>query len=186
MPPHPDPEPPDAWLEDFHAGQRACLEACYREHFDTVDRAVGAILAGADRETVVHEIFFRVLTDHSLRRSFGGGSLAAWLRVVSRNRAIDHARRRRREVSLPGNGDDLGQPDQPALEERTNVRLTLERFRTRVLPKKWEPVFIARFVELQDQPTAARALGMSRTTLVYHEFRIRKLLRQFILRGERP
>jgi RNA polymerase sigma-70 factor (ECF subfamily) len=62
--------------------------------------------------------------------------------------------------------------------------LTLERFRERLLPPKWRAVFDVRIVAQQDQPTAARALGMRRTTLAYQEYRIRRLLRRFVLRGD--
>jgi DNA-directed RNA polymerase specialized sigma24 family protein len=55
------------------------------------------------------------------------------------------------------------------------------RFRERVLPPRWEPVFRARFLEQLDQREAARQLGIPRTTLVYHERRIRALLRAFML-----
>jgi RNA polymerase sigma-70 factor (ECF subfamily) len=49
------------------------------------------------------------------------------------------------------------------------------------LPKKWERVFVARFLEQQDQPTAARSLGIPRTTLAYQEYRIRKRLRKYMM-----
>jgi RNA polymerase sigma-70 factor (ECF subfamily) len=171
----------DAWLKDFHMGERSCMEACYREHFETVERAVSGVIKGADRETLVHEVFARLLEEESLRRAFSGGSLAAWLRTVARNQAIDYARRRRLEVSL----EDAPVRDAEAgvrLERQVDVHLTLARFRLR-LPDKWHGVFDARFVAQKDQPTAARALGMSRTTLAYQEYRIRKLLRRFVLRG---
>jgi len=80
------------------------MEACYREHFATVERAVGLILGDADRETVIHELFSQLLALAELRRSFEGGSLGAWLTTVARHRAIDFARRLGREVSA-GNAD---------------------------------------------------------------------------------
>ena len=176
----------DAWLRAFHAGDRDCLERCYRQHLDTVDRAVAAVVpSGADRETLVHEVFFRLLNEETLRQKFRGGSFAAWLRVVARNQAIDYARRRRLEVRI---SDDAAAPAEstaePELEQTIDVRLTLERFRQQELPRKWHRVFAARFLEQQDQPTAARSLGMRRTTLAYQEYRIGRLLRRFVLRGE--
>jgi RNA polymerase sigma-70 factor (ECF subfamily) len=175
------------WLQAFYAGQRACMAECYQKHFDLVDRAVGTVLTSADRETLVHEVFFRLLTDASLRRGYSTGSLRSWLWVVARNQAIDFARRRRHEVLLPA--DSLPEHDAEAmedpLEQRMHVRLTLERFRAQVLPPKWERVFQTRFVQQEDQPTAARLLLMSRTTLAYQEYRIRNLLRRFVLKGER-
>jgi RNA polymerase sigma-70 factor (ECF subfamily) len=176
----------DAWLRAFHAGERGCLERCYRQQLEMVDRAVATIVTtGADRETLVHEVFFRLLNEETLRRKFHGGSFAAWLRVVARNQAIDYARRRRLEVRI---SDDAAAPAEstagPELEQTIDVRLTLDRFREQVLPRKWHRVFVARFLEQQDQPAAARSLGMRRTTLAYQEYRIRRLLRRFVLRGE--
>ena len=43
---------------------------------------------------------------------------------------------------------------------------------------------IARFLEQLDQRQAARKVGISRTTLVYQEARIRRLLRRFLRRGD--
>jgi RNA polymerase sigma-70 factor (ECF subfamily) len=174
----------EGWLRDFHAGERDCLERCYRDHLETVGGAVGGVVTGADRETLVHEVFFRLLTDASLRAGFRGGSFASWLRVVARNQAIDYARRRRLEVSFTGDGGPSAVVSVPLFEQQIDVRLTLDRFRERVLPPKWRGVFDARIVAQQDQPTAARALGMRRTTLAYQEYRIRRLLRRFVLRGE--
>ena len=184
-PPYPHPMSDDAWLRAFRAGEPSCLEQSYREQFDAVDRTVGQILSGADRETVVHEVFFRLLNDESLRRAFNGGSFPAWLRVVARNQAIDHARRRKLEVEFIRSSLEN---DEPAIddrfEQRIDARRILERFGSEALPSRWYRVFIARFVQEQDQPTAARSLRMRRTTLAYQEYRIRRLLRRFVLRGE--
>jgi RNA polymerase sigma-70 factor (ECF subfamily) len=176
----------EEWLRAFHAGDRGCLERCYRDHLGTVEQVVAHIVTGADRETLVHEVFFRLLSEEALRRRFAGGAFASWLRVVARNQAIDYARRRRLEVAtLDEDGQVAAQLalTEP-LERQIDLRLTLARFRERVLPAKWHRVFNARFVEHQDQPTAARALGMRRTTLAYQEYRIRRLLHRYVLRGE--
>jgi RNA polymerase sigma-70 factor, ECF subfamily len=177
----------EGWLAAFRAGDRSCLAACYQQHFALVERAVGAVLRGADRENVIHEVFFRLLDDAGLRRSFRGGTFTAWLRVVARNEAIDYARKRRPELTIP---DASSVPDQPdwiegRMEQRVHARLTLERFQQHVLPAKWARVFVARFIDQQDQPTAARRLGISRTTLAYQEYRIRGLLERFVKQGER-
>jgi RNA polymerase sigma-70 factor (ECF subfamily) len=173
------------WLEAFHRGEHGCLEACYRDHFATVDRAVAPLVVGADRETLVHEVFFRLLTDESLRRAFRGGAFAAWLRVVARNQAIDYVRRRRLEIRFVSEPEPPGAPAvSGGMERSVDVRLTLERFRERRLPPKWRPVFDTRIVAQHEQAAAARMLGMRRTTLAYQEYRIRRLLRRFVLEGE--
>src|SRR5262245_10909578 len=86
----------ERWIQRFHDGDRKVIEECYRDHFDAVERSVGQVVSGADCETVVHEVFYRVLTSREMRASFQGGSMAAWLGRVARNQAIDHARRSRR------------------------------------------------------------------------------------------
>jgi RNA polymerase sigma-70 factor (ECF subfamily) len=88
-------------------------------------------------------------------------------------------------VSLRDEANPLGDLTAAGqFERQIDAHLTLERFRAQALPRKWERVFVARFVEQQDQPTAARSLGMRRTTLAYQEYSIRRLLRRFVLRGE--
>ena len=89
----PPPPPANLWLERFHGGDRPTLEGCYREHFSTVERAMGSLLGAADRETAIHELFSRLIGSVELRRSFQGGSFAAWLATVARHQAIDTWRR---------------------------------------------------------------------------------------------
>jgi len=44
----------------FHAGNRALMGRLYQESYDGVDAAVGRVLCGADRETVVHDLYLSV------------------------------------------------------------------------------------------------------------------------------
>lgn len=171
----------DAWLARFHAGDRAALESCYREQFGAVERAVGSVLTGADRETAIHEVFLRIIARADLRRAFHGGSLAAWLATVARNHAIDYLRRHGRERPA---ADPPREPADPSFEERTQARLLVERFRRERLPARWAGVFEARFLRQLPQREAAAALGMRRTTLAYQELRIRALLRKFLLKAD--
>lgn len=170
---------PDPWLEAFHRGERDVLEACYRQHFDTVDGAAGAILRGADRETVVHEVFSRLIARPELRRAFHGGSFGAWLSTVARNHAIDYRRRLSRETSLPD--DPRDGPESASWEDAAQARLLVERFRRSTLTPAWAPVFELVFVQQMSQREAAEVLGISRTTLAYREMRIRRQLRRFVL-----
>jgi RNA polymerase sigma-70 factor (ECF subfamily) len=176
-----DGESSPAWLADFHAGRRATLEAVYRDHFATVRQAVGRVLAGDDQETVIHEVFFRLLSSEELRRSYRGGSLGAWLTTVARNQAVDHVRRYRRERS--GHHPSAADAGAGGATEQLEARLVVERFRAR-LPPEWVPVFEARFLLQLNQREAAAALGMHRTTLAYRELRIRALLHRFVLEGD--
>jgi RNA polymerase sigma-70 factor, ECF subfamily len=171
----------EAWLERFHRGDRRTLEGCYRDHFVTVERAIGSLLGLADRETAIHELFSRLIGSPDLRRSFQGGSFAAWLATVARHQAIDTWRRTTRETSalaeaaLPVEGGHW--------EETAQARLLIERFRQGQLPAEWQGVFELRFLEQLPQREAAAKLSLPRTTLAYREIRIRRLLRRFLLAG---
>jgi RNA polymerase sigma-70 factor (ECF subfamily) len=171
------------WLAAFHAGDRDKLADCYRDHFDGVERAIGSILSGPDRETVIHEVFSRLIARAELRRSFQGGSVGAWLSTVARNAAIDHRRRLTRETTASAAAAE-GAIDASRWEEAAHARLLVERFRRERLPVDWVPVFDLCFVQQMSQREAARALGLHRTTLAYRELRIRRALRQFLLEGD--
>jgi RNA polymerase sigma-70 factor (ECF subfamily) len=169
------------WLERFHAGDRAVLDEVYRAHVDAVHRSAGGVLGGADLETVVHEVFFRVMTRPDLRHAFRGGDLAAWLVVIARHHAIDYVRRRSREQ--PAGLEVAGAPEalHTAGASRAEAALLIQKFCAEVLPPKLRAVFESRFVQHLTQTEAAAALRMRRTTLVYQELRIRRLLHRFLL-----
>lgn len=175
------------WLAEFHDGSRQVLGEFYRAHFQTVDRAVARVLAGPDRETVVHEVFFRVISTPELRRAFRGGSAAAWIATVARNHAIDFRRRRSREVPID-EPESIAESTEEASAEaeafEAEARLLMERFCRDVLPEKWKPVLQACFVEGMTQRSAAARLGISRTTLLYQQHRVRALLKKFLLGAE--
>ena len=168
-------------LDAFHRGDREAIERCYRDHFETVEAAIGGILGGADRETVIHELFSRLLSHEELRRSFQGGSLGSWLATVGRNQAIDYRRRFSRET-------ELDERPSEALtvrwQEAADARMLIERFKRESLPPEWADVFDLCFVQQLSQREAAHALGMRRTTLAYRELRIRRQLTRFLLQGE--
>jgi RNA polymerase sigma-70 factor (ECF subfamily) len=171
------------WISAFHAGDRELLEGCYRAHFQRVDQVVGRVLRGADRETVVQEIFLQLLSNPQLRRSFVGGAFGAWIATVARSRAIDFWRRYRRERGL----DAIpSQPPPPGPAAQLEARLLIAQFLRDECPPKWAGVFEARFLAQLDQRTAAQRLGIGRTTLAYQELQVRRLLKRFLLRDEDP
>lgn len=175
-----------AWLRSFHRGERTALARCYQEYVGTVAWAVGQVLRGVDRETVVQDVFCRLASEAPLRSNFGGGNFGAWIITVARRQAIDYRRKRDREQ--PTDPAELPEPpvdsDGAAADDSVELRLLVQRFLA-VLPPKWEGVFRARFLERLDQRSAARKLGMHRTTLAYQEMKVRKLLRRFVLEQER-
>jgi RNA polymerase sigma-70 factor, ECF subfamily len=179
-------EEEERWLRRFHDGEHAIIEGIYREHFSAVSRAVTTMLGRSDRDTVIHEVFLRLLTQRELRSSFHGGALPAWLTAVSRNHAVDFLRRRNREIPIGSATVFVAGSDPWASGTASSeARVLIDRFRNDVLPPKWAGVFEARFVRQLSQPEAAAALGIGRTTLAYQEARVRHLLRRFVLRGDR-
>jgi RNA polymerase sigma-70 factor (ECF subfamily) len=174
----------EGWLATFHEGTPEAMGVFYREHFATVDAAVAAVLRGPDRETVVQEVFARLMTDSRLRLAFKGGRVSPWLRALARNLAIDFARHRRYERPDGLNPEGGLTEGHDAVERKVEARMLIERFRRECLPAKWQAVFEARFVLHLDQASAARRVGIGRTTLAYQEYRIRSLLRSFTLDAE--
>lgn len=172
----------DARDELFLDGQPDAMASCYRECFGTVDRAVARFLNDVDRENVVQEVFFRLVSDRALRESFRGGSFAAWLSAVARNHALDYVRRRSRQKDL--DPDELAAAAQQSFERQSQARELIGKFRDEV-PESWRPVFDARFVQQLTQQEAADVLGISRTTLAYREVRIRHTLNRALRRMER-
>jgi RNA polymerase sigma-70 factor (ECF subfamily) len=149
-----------------------------------VDAAAAGIVQGPDRETVIHEVFSRLIAKPELRRGFRGGAFGAWLSTVTRNHAIDYRRRLSRETRLSDHPAET--PQSASWEEAAQARLLVERFRRECLPPEWASVFDLCFVQQMSQREAAQAMGLSRTTLAYREMRIRRLLRRFILEGDEP
>jgi RNA polymerase sigma-70 factor (ECF subfamily) len=169
------------WLVDFHAGDRGVLEGCYREHYGAVVKTVGRMLAGADAETVTHEVFYRLLSNAKLRENFQGGRFDAWLTQVAANAARDFLRRYRREQpEIPESSAAAPEAPQGAAEE-LDAKVMVERFRRECLPADLAGVFETRFLRQLPQRQAASELGIPRTTLVYQEKRIRALLKEFVL-----
>jgi RNA polymerase sigma-70 factor, ECF subfamily len=177
-----------AWLERFHRGDRDTLEGCYREHFATVANAIRPLLRGADRETVIHDLFARLIAREDFRRGFRGGSLGAWLRTVARNQAIDFQRRLRRELatSVAHTESEERGLQTASWEEAAHARLLVEDFRRQHVPAAWQGVFELRFLQQLPQRAAAARLSLSRTTLVYREIRLRRLLKRFFLSRRGP
>lgn len=175
------PEDPQ-WLASFHRGERPVMTGLYEDYYDVIDRAVGKFASGVDRENLVHDVFCALLADDQLRRNFQGGSLRAWLATIARNRSIDYVRRQQRKPAIERRADD-DKTESPSPDRSAELNIVVDRCRNGVLPAKWVPLFELRFVEQLSQRECAERLGVSRTTLLYQETRIRALLRRFLLKA---
>jgi len=171
-------------LDEFHGGNRDALANVYRDHVAALDRAIGRILPPADRETVVHEVFFRLFTNAELRLRFRGGSMRAWLLAIARNLALDQRRRGAKEQLTNGAPEGAGSWEPAAdIRDAVEARILVDSFRRDHLPPEWAQVFELRFLQQLEPNRAARLLGIRRTTLTYREYRIRRRLRRFLLRA---
>jgi RNA polymerase sigma-70 factor (ECF subfamily) len=170
-----------SWLRRFREGDRATLADLYRRYGSAVTRSIEAFPIAIDRDAITQEIFCRLVADDALRCSYRGGDMGAWLRAMARSHSIDCLRRRRRERSWEAESAMPLETDGPEVE--VEARLLVERFCAEVLPKKWVPLFVARFVRQLTQTEAAASLGIARTTLAYQESKVRRLLRGFLRRG---
>jgi RNA polymerase sigma-70 factor (ECF subfamily) len=170
------------WLERFHAGDVSVLEAVYADCFAHVAAAIAPLLDAVDREAIIHDVFASLLERADMRASFHGGSIAAWLAQVARNRAIDLLRRRGREARVLA---ELGAEMRDASADPSvgvEARRALVAFRAE-LPDAWRGVFDACFVRQISQREAAKELAIARTTIAYRAIQIRRRLRRFILEG---
>lgn len=173
-----------AWIARFHLGDRDVIEQCYREHLAMVMNAVGKVLYGADQETVVHDVFCKLLDSAETRASYQGGDFTAWLRTLARNKAIDYVRRHGRETTVePDSAARLADVRFERCDHLLELAVLLERFVNLHISERLQPLFKARFLEQRSQQETADAIGMPRTTVAYHELRMRKKLRRFALRS---
>lgn len=171
----------DLWLSKYWEGDRKVLEGCYLAHADRVWRAVREIVGGADGETVVHEVFYRMLSDESFRRSYSGGSLGAYLVCVGQNLARDQRRKQMRHDPIPLPDESATVDPRGRLDASIDVQAILAELRERVAPELHEVIEL-RIVRQLSQAAAAETLGVARTTLGYRERKVRQALRLIVLR----
>ena len=170
------------WLDRFHAGDPAVLEAVYADCFASVARAIAPLLDAVDRESIIHDVFASLIERTGMREQFRGGAIAAWLAQIARNRAIDLLRRRGHKThTLTKLGAEVTEPG-PDPSVTAEARRELAAFRNQC-PEAWLGVFDACFVRQLSQRDAAKELAIARTTIAYRAIQIRRKLRRFILEG---
>jgi RNA polymerase sigma factor (sigma-70 family) len=175
------PPPSDDFSTRFLRGDRDVFEQIYRDSFDTVRRAAGRVLREpADRDGVVQQVFTEVVSSRTLRATFRGGDLGAWLAAIARHKAIDFARRERRLA-------DLSEAPEPAVTTGPldDFRQELERFARR-LPEERRRLLELRWIAGMTQVETAGALKMPRSTLEDWERQLKKQLEAYLLSGEEP
>jgi RNA polymerase sigma-70 factor (ECF subfamily) len=161
---------------DFVRGDRDTLERIYRQTFEQVRRsAAGVLREPADRDAIVQQVYLDLIAERSLRESYRGGSMGAWLAAIARHRALDFARRERRLAPL-----EMLHERSAEAEPADEFREDLKRFASRLDPER-KKLLTLRFFEGMTQVEAARALSMPRSTLESREHELKALMRAHFL-----
>lgn len=162
------------------------MERVYRDTFDAVRRAAGRVLAEpADRDAIVQAVYVDLLDSRSLRASWAGGDLAAWIAAIARHRALDYARRESRLTTWPDEGAPAlaDGPQQQDVDRLIAFRADLERFAATLTPPRRELLRL-RFFEGLTQVEAAARMQVPRSTLEDWEAQMKTALRARLLGDE--
>jgi RNA polymerase sigma factor (sigma-70 family) len=163
-------------LAAFWRGDDRAIEAVYRAHVAALLSAARRVVGAAEAETVVQEVFVELIRNEELRRRFKGGSMAGWLTVIARFKALDHRKRQGRAPLEPEPSTDESASPWARLEARN----LLERFLHAVeLPGPEAAFFRGRFVDGRTQVELAAELGVPRSTLEGWEHRLCERFRLF-------
>ena len=138
-------------VQAARSGDRTAFGRLY-DHYGRMVH--GVLLARAPRDDVedlVQEVFLKALRQlASLRdpRAFG-----AWIAMIARNAATDHARRRPATVELP---EDLASPSRADQGEAHRVLRLI-----RTLPEAYREPLVLRLVEGMSGPEIAERTGLT-------------------------
>jgi RNA polymerase sigma-70 factor (ECF subfamily) len=144
-------------------------------------------LRGADADDVRQEVFQAVAAGlDTFRRERSGDTFRGWLRVITRNKLIDHSRRRQRQPEAHGGSDahrQLQQVAEPQLPEDSQEDLSglyhraLELVRGEFEARTWE-AFWRSAVEGQAPALIAADLGVTPAAVRKAKSRVLLRLRQ--------
>ncbi len=153
-------------------GHRAAFAALY-ERFARVVHAIALarVLAG-DADDVVQDVFAEAWVKLPQLRE--PAAFPGWLLAIARNRATDHARRRRptADVDEAATSSALAVPQPPRAEAAAALRAIRE------LPETYRETLIMRLVEELSGPEIAERTGMTPESVRVHLHRGIKLLRE--------
>ena len=148
-------------------GSRPAFSGLYERFHRVVHAVVLARVHAGDASDVVQDVFAEVwsrLSDLREPAAFPG-----WIVTMARNRAIDHARRRRPTSDAEA---DLAVAPPPTAEAAAALRAI------RALPETYRETLIMRLVEGLSGPEIAERTGMTPESVRVHLHRGIKLLRE--------
>jgi RNA polymerase sigma factor (sigma-70 family) len=138
----------------------------------------------ADREDCRQEIWADLLA--SRMSLFRGGSLAAWLTTLARNKAIDTIRRARRHPVKSATAEPVGAIADPAVPCPADERVSVVRQALAELERKIEQrsyaVFFLRWFESQSFVQIAGALSLTPEQARARHHRTKAKFRQIVMK----
>src|SRR5215467_6909304 len=112
-------------LARIHSGDEGAMALLYDRYSPVVYAVALRVLSdGSAAEDILQDVFIQLWRNPQTFNA-SRGSLAAWLAVIARNRAIDQLRKRRPEVEA---AETLSSLD-PGLESTAERKLAIERVR---------------------------------------------------------
>jgi RNA polymerase sigma factor (sigma-70 family) len=171
----PSPRQSEAW-QRFYLACTPLIEQCIATY----------PISEEDRRDCTQEVWKAIIGKLSrFRYDPHRGRISTWLHALTRNKAVDVIRRRRRhsieslsdrvEKSLPGH-----EPDPAAECERhqlqTTVRDVLDRLSTEAPPRSYEVLYL-RWIEGRTVPEIAVALGLTPEQVHYRHHRVMRKFR---------
>jgi len=161
-------------LERFAAGDLEAFETLFRQYQCDVFRWITRIVRDrAAAEDLTLETFWRMYRAHA-RFDVAKGNCGGWLRRIATNAALDHLRRKRREIPLPEDTPDV--PKAPP-GEQSELRQTIFSAMDRLSPRLRVAVLLA-LVEEEPYDSIAEALGISVNAVKVRVFRGVRILRK--------
>lgn len=177
----PDAEAPDvdAWadeiadVEEAREGDAAAFARLYRAYGPMVHAILLSRVHDAEVADLVQDVFVTAL--RRLRELRDPAAFGGWLAAISRNRAVDHRRRRREVVRL----DEEAWPARSSIPaEAMQVLRTIRR-----LPEAYRETLVMRLVEGMTGPEIARRTGLTAGSVRVNLHRGMKLLRARLKEG---
>lgn len=156
-------------------GDIAAFESLYRRHVASVHRLACWMLAGAETEDIIQDVFVRAWT--KLKLFNGRAAFGTWLHKLAVNVILRH--RERQEAKSSRLGVLSESPPQGARLSSPGLRMDLEAA-IATLPPRARDVFVLHDIEGWKHVEIAEALGISPSTSRAQLHRARMLLRRFL------
>ena len=173
-------------LPDLSAEQRRMLAMLYEIYYEQMYKKAYDILRNTqDAEDAVQEAFFRVCCNAEVFALPDSNATAALIHTYTRNVAINHYRKKKRQsllISGEGHPDALALPDEYDLAlqiEKEESAATLRRA-VDTLDGIYREVILLKYYEHMTNTQIAQQLGIERSKVNSRIFRAKKMLRALL------